>query len=432
MEQYVGVSVASVGFEPYAASPTTVGRAWGLTRRVRGSYPLSFSAVSTVLAADESGKASAWVQVYRPDRPGSGFVQLWGLGADAERLPMIRAVAEYGLLRAAATAARDSQPARFPAAVVAESDKLEFHVVSAPWRGALPAQMRAALHELFQRSEGARIAKLRVFAGAQDDLSTVQQIVADTFRARKLPLPALSVLGVAAFPDQGQRVSLEAVAVAGRPLNQHGLAFLAGLATPAGDRTIGGLARVARAAGVPTSNVLRISCFYESPEQLALVKRAVADTFPRAEVSFVLAHVADAARLVECEAVARLATPASEAVSHFNVPGTQPSPNYSHATLVSAPRLVLTGAQMAMGDSPADLRSAFDSLKQAVETLGGKLSDVLMANNYFVKLSARDALRAVRPEYFGTENVPAATGVVFSGLPSPRAAAAIELVVVAR
>ena len=36
---------------------------------------------------------------YRPDHPGSGYVQLWGFGATAERLPMIQAAAEYGLLR---------------------------------------------------------------------------------------------------------------------------------------------------------------------------------------------------------------------------------------------------------------------------------------------------------------------------------------------
>ena len=47
------------------------------------------------------GFTTAWVRAFRPDRPGSGFVQLWATGATAERLPVIRAVAEYGLLRPA-------------------------------------------------------------------------------------------------------------------------------------------------------------------------------------------------------------------------------------------------------------------------------------------------------------------------------------------
>lgn len=51
------------------------------------------------LTLDELGKTSTWVRSYRSDRPGSGFVQLWGLGATLERLPYVKAVAEYGLIR---------------------------------------------------------------------------------------------------------------------------------------------------------------------------------------------------------------------------------------------------------------------------------------------------------------------------------------------
>jgi outer membrane protein assembly factor BamB len=50
---------------------------------------------------DLKGKTTAWVRVYRADRPGSGFVQLWGLAATLDRLPIVSAVAEYGLLRKA-------------------------------------------------------------------------------------------------------------------------------------------------------------------------------------------------------------------------------------------------------------------------------------------------------------------------------------------
>jgi hypothetical protein len=62
--------------------------------------------VSQTLATDRNGKATAWVQQYRPDRPGSGYVQLWGFGASVERLPAIRAAAEYGILRRATLQAR--------------------------------------------------------------------------------------------------------------------------------------------------------------------------------------------------------------------------------------------------------------------------------------------------------------------------------------
>jgi len=101
MEQLIGVPVDSLDYNEYAAHPTAAGARWGLDRAERGGSPIAPSAVSEVLAVDEGGMSSAWVRRYRLDRPGSGFVQLWGLGASLDRLPAIRAVAEYGLLRAA-------------------------------------------------------------------------------------------------------------------------------------------------------------------------------------------------------------------------------------------------------------------------------------------------------------------------------------------
>ena len=61
--------------------------------------PTAPSVVTRVLATDTDGWATAWQVSFRADRPWAGYVQLWGLGATVERLPMVRAAAEYGLLR---------------------------------------------------------------------------------------------------------------------------------------------------------------------------------------------------------------------------------------------------------------------------------------------------------------------------------------------
>jgi hypothetical protein len=102
MEQLIGIPVDSLDFNEYTAHPTAVGKRWGLDRPQCGATPMARSAVTEALAVDETGMTAAWVRRYRPDRPGSGFIQLWGLGASLDRLPAIRAVAQYGLLRAAA------------------------------------------------------------------------------------------------------------------------------------------------------------------------------------------------------------------------------------------------------------------------------------------------------------------------------------------
>ena len=99
MEQLLGVPAAKVDYDEDAATPTAAGRRWGITGRFRGDYPIDPAAVTEALAVNPQGAATAWVRTYHRDRPGSGYVQLWGLGATIERLPAIRAVAEYGLLR---------------------------------------------------------------------------------------------------------------------------------------------------------------------------------------------------------------------------------------------------------------------------------------------------------------------------------------------
>jgi outer membrane protein assembly factor BamB len=99
MEKLLGVPAGSLDYESGPARPTEVGRRWGLDTMVRGYYQMDPAVVGMPLALDAEGKASAWVYTYRPDRRGSGYVQLWGYGATVERLPMIQAAAEYGLLR---------------------------------------------------------------------------------------------------------------------------------------------------------------------------------------------------------------------------------------------------------------------------------------------------------------------------------------------
>jgi len=100
-ESLIGVPMRTMEFDHTTTYPTERGRRWGIDRFFRGDFPIAISDTIQALAIDELGKTSAWVRVYRPDRPGSGFVQLWGLGATADRLPLVRAVAEYGLLRSA-------------------------------------------------------------------------------------------------------------------------------------------------------------------------------------------------------------------------------------------------------------------------------------------------------------------------------------------
>jgi eukaryotic-like serine/threonine-protein kinase len=99
----LGVSLKTLNPCELAGSPTVDGHRWGLNDWFSGRYLLSPAAVTYTLDLDEIGMTSSWVKKYQRDRPGSGYVQLWGFGASAERLATIRAITEYGLLRQADT-----------------------------------------------------------------------------------------------------------------------------------------------------------------------------------------------------------------------------------------------------------------------------------------------------------------------------------------
>jgi enamine deaminase RidA (YjgF/YER057c/UK114 family) len=316
----------------------------------------------------------------------------------------------------------------YPSALAGETRKLEFHAASPSGDGPLEQQARTELEELFSKSKGAAILKLRVFAIGREDLVAARRIIYTTFSAAKRPLPVLSLVGVTVLPEHGQRIEIESTALGKKTVSPFGLALLAGFAAPRGEQTIDGLASVARESGLALQDVMRVSCFYQSPEQMDAARTAIATTFPAAESSFVQSVVAESDPVIECEAVARLNAPHSEDVRYVNLSGTKPSPYFSRAALVTASRLIFTGTEIALGDSLQETRDAFDRMKQAVARLSGKLSDVVMTDNYWVTTSARDRNRAVRGDFLG-QTVPAASGVFFANLASSHATQAIEFVV---
>jgi hypothetical protein len=101
VERIFGIPSATFDYDPTTAHPTVEGKKWGLERWVRGNYSIATAAVSRALATDRDGRTTAWVKEYRPDRPGTGYLQLWGMGASARELPAIRAATEYGVVRQA-------------------------------------------------------------------------------------------------------------------------------------------------------------------------------------------------------------------------------------------------------------------------------------------------------------------------------------------
>jgi len=266
----------------------------------------------------------------------------------------------------------------------------------------------------------------------------VQTIVSDTFTDRHLPLPVLSVIQVGSLPMAGAQVALESVAVARKEVNPSGLAFLAGQAAVAPDRTfqmaplaeqsLRQLGTALAAAGLGKADVLRTTCFLTSLDDAAAVRQKVAVEFPQAASAIVQLQREPHRSVVECEAVARLRAPPAQPVQYLNPEGLDRSPNYSQVALVAAPRLAFSSTQMAFGYKDNDARLAFQRLDKALQQVRTSLGQVIMVNFYPLTGPISEMIRRVRFEFYNKAAPPAATLLEFQGLPSLDASFAVDVI----
>jgi enamine deaminase RidA (YjgF/YER057c/UK114 family) len=328
-----------------------------------------------------------------------------------------------------------------PGAAVGETNRLVFHVSPLTSKGLLSVQVHEALKTLLQDNRGAAIVKLRAFVAGSGDLRRVQTLVSEVFSERKLNIPALSTIQVGALPMDGAQVVIESIAEDKKgdkkTANPNGLAFFSGQQTKDVNQSIAQLRTAMDSAGVSRENVLRTTCFLSSLEDISGSKTAIGTAFPSAAVNFVQQQRLGLDQVVECEAVGRLEkSPASSnengPVTLVNPPALAQNPNYSQIALVSASKIVFTGTQMAFGDQDKDVRLAFDRLRKVLEAQGVSYRDVFWSATYPLTKTMADRVRAIRFDYYARSHPPASTLLLFEGLPSLDATAAVEVAAVAK
>lgn len=91
----LGVDFSGWNGDVYGVTVTDEGRRWGLETDFVGSPSIGAAEASTVLAAEETGRAAAWVLSFG-GREGTGFVVVPAT-TDTQRLREMRRVAEYGI-----------------------------------------------------------------------------------------------------------------------------------------------------------------------------------------------------------------------------------------------------------------------------------------------------------------------------------------------
>lgn len=327
-----------------------------------------------------------------------------------------------------------------PGAIVVETNRLVFSVAPLSSKGLLSQQVREGLRAILRLTHGNQVVKLRAFVAGTGDLRRVQTLVSETFVERKMTLPALSVIQVGALPLEGSQVAIESVSIEKKVVNPEGLAFISGQQVvseqptlemaPLVEKSLAQLKTAVESVGETSAGVLRVTCFVSSLADHAKASLAVAQTFPQAASHFVQTQRVPSRSLVECEAVAGLSKPPGAGVKIVNPPRLTTSESSSQIILVSAPRIALTGTQMAFNQHEDDARLAFQRLDKSLESVKTSLKSAVAA--YFYPLSQRstELVRKVRFDYLDRANPPASTLLLFEGLPSLDASFGMDVIAV--
>jgi enamine deaminase RidA (YjgF/YER057c/UK114 family) len=329
-------------------------------------------------------------------------------------------------------------PKELPNAVVGDTRRLAFYVTPLSAKGLLSQQIRDALKSLERQAGGGTLLKIRAFVAGTGDLRRVRDLVSETFTERRQPLPALSLIRSGGLPMVGAQVVLEGVAEGKKELYPGGLAFVSAQAasaddplapvTPLAGKSLAALKQAVEAARAEPSDVIRVTCFLSSLENLEATRQLLQTAYPRAAVDYVQTQRAPARAVAACEGVAGLKAAPGARVRFVDPERLRRSSGESQIALVGARHLVLTGTQVSFGYEEKDARLAFERLSKALEPAGISWNDVAFAHLYPLSAKIEDQVRGMRRSFFTAAEPPAGTVVLMEGLPSSDAGFAVEVV----
>jgi enamine deaminase RidA (YjgF/YER057c/UK114 family) len=317
-------------------------------------------------------------------------------------------------------------PKELPSTVAGETRRLLFYTTPLSAKGLLSQQIKDALKSLERQAGGNTVLQIRAFVAGSGDLRRVRELVSETFTDRRQPLPVLSLIQAGGLPLDGAQVVLEAIAAGKKDLHPGGLAFIPAQAffsaspldpvAPLVEQSLTRLRQAVGAAGADASDVLRVTCFLSSLDNIAATRQLVEASYARAALNYMQAQRASMRGMAACEAVAGLRGPPPRTGAE------------SPIAVVTAPHVVLTGTQVSFGYEGSDARLAFERLGKALEPAGSNLHEVAFAHFYPVSQKIEDQIQALRPAFFDAAHPPAASLVQIEGLSSLDAGFAMDVV----
>jgi enamine deaminase RidA (YjgF/YER057c/UK114 family) len=271
------------------------------------------------------------------------------------------------------------------------------------------------------------------------DVRRVRDLVSEVFVEHKQPLPVLSLLQAGGLPE-GAQVVLEGVVEARKDVNPQGLVFISaqtesaddptGPVAPLAAKSLAAVRLAVKAAGSQAVDVVRISCFLSSLDDLAAIRKSVETEYRGAATDFVQTQRAPSRSLASCEAVAKVRGDGGTGLRMISAEGLAGEGGASQIALVASSKVVLTGTQVSFGFEDQDARLAFQRVEKALEQAGVTTRDVAVAHFYPLATRIAGQVRQVRSEFFDNGRPPASSLLLFEGLPSMDAGFAMDVLAV--
>ncbi|MDP8990930.1 MAG: RidA family protein [Acidobacteriota bacterium] len=307
-----------------------------------------------------------------------------------------------------------------PEAVVADTERLSFQVSPLSDKGLLSQQVRDALKAVARLNHGVSIIKIRAFVAGSGDLRRIKDIVAEEFTERKQTLPAVSTIQVGGLPLPGAQVVIETISSEKKVVNPDGLVFLSAAASTNAAGSVAKLENSLKNVGAKAADVLRVTCFLSSLDDVQAARSAVATAFPAAAANFLQMQRLGLERQTLCEAIARASgNPLADAPA-------------SGVALIHSAKIVLTATQLVFRDQDSDFRLAYQRLEKTLLPLGATFKDVFWTGTYALTQPGAAKLENVQGGFFDRASPLAHTALQIEGLPSTDATAAVELMAVGR
>jgi enamine deaminase RidA (YjgF/YER057c/UK114 family) len=319
-----------------------------------------------------------------------------------------------------------------PPVITAELHRMVFRVTPLSSKGLLSAQTRDAVKAMLKQTSTESVVRVRAFVAGSGDLRRVPQIVSEVFSEHKLALPVVSVVQGGGLPLTGAQVLIESISVSKK--NQTapaGLLFIPGQIAETSQLTddVAPLAHqavekfdaaVARGGG---ATVLRVTCYVSSLADAGAVSSIIAAKYPSAALALVQPRRTHATSSVECEGVAKLASPVDN--TSFVSDGGKVV-----GVAVSAQTVALTGTMVAYGYEDRNARLVFDRMNKLLEPVRASWKSVAEVRFYPLAPSIEKQIGRVRDDYIDRAHPPAMSMVPVEGLPSIDASFAMDAIAV--